>query len=216
MFLNIIEYIIWYFGKIKPWTHLPFAFIYYSHTFYYRKCRTTTKLLRIGSEGPKYGRRSAKQRGPEENNGMRTERNWASTAFQSRCRKPLKAPKNRMILLCTRMMKKCWRIWTMMRWLIFLLPMKMCRRKFWSQPRPVPKWLVKRSGFCKNWLIFFLQKTFKLCFELRRCIPNSQIYTRKNVPMKKVVKQAIQHQFTDIIVVHEDNKKPSKSDWVRK
>lgn len=52
-------------------------------------------------------------------------------------------------------------------------------------------------------------KTWKLCFELKRCIPNAHVFSRKNVPMKRVVKQAIEHQFTDMIVVHEDHKIPN-------
>jgi ribosome production factor 1 len=52
-------------------------------------------------------------------------------------------------------------------------------------------------------------KTWKLCFELRRCIPNSEILSRKNVAIKRVVKQAIEHEFTDLVVVHEDHKQPN-------
>lgn len=36
------------------------------------------------------------------------------------------------------------------------------------------------------------------------------MYARKNVPMKRVVKDAISKEFTDIVVVHEDRKTPSK------
>lgn len=53
------------------------------------------------------------------------------------------------------------------------------------------------------------QNSFKFCFELRRCIPNSEVYARKNVPIKRIVKDAKVKEFTDIIIVHEDNKKPS-------
>jgi len=52
-------------------------------------------------------------------------------------------------------------------------------------------------------------KTWKLCFELRRCVPNSEILSRKNVAIKRVVKQAIEHDFTDLIVIHEDHKQPN-------
>lgn len=34
--------------------------------------------------------------------------------------------------------------------------------------------------------------------------------SRKNVAIKRIVKQAIEHGFSDLIVVHEDRKKPSK------
>ncbi|KAI1712305.1 brix domain-containing protein [Ditylenchus destructor] len=46
-------------------------------------------------------------------------------------------------------------------------------------------------------------KTWKLCFELKKCVPNSEIFSRKNVALKKIVKQAIEKQFTDLVVIHE-------------
>uniref|UniRef100_A0A915DNL1 Brix domain-containing protein n=1 Tax=Ditylenchus dipsaci TaxID=166011 RepID=A0A915DNL1_9BILA len=52
-------------------------------------------------------------------------------------------------------------------------------------------------------------KTWKFCFELRKCIPNTEIFTRKNVAIKRIVKQAIEKQFTDLVIVHEDNKRPN-------
>uniref|UniRef100_A0A914HZP7 Brix domain-containing protein n=1 Tax=Globodera rostochiensis TaxID=31243 RepID=A0A914HZP7_GLORO len=52
-------------------------------------------------------------------------------------------------------------------------------------------------------------KTFKLCFELKKVIPNAEIVTRKNVAIKRVVRQAIEHGFTDLVVVHEDRKRPN-------
>ena len=54
-----------------------------------------------------------------------------------------------------------------------------------------------------------IQKTWKLCFELKKCLPNAEIYSRKNVAMKRIVKQAEEKEFTDIVVVHEDHKTPS-------
>lgn len=36
------------------------------------------------------------------------------------------------------------------------------------------------------------------------------MYSRKDVPMKKLVKQAVAKEFTDIIVIHEDKREPSK------
>nr|CAD2134817.1 unnamed protein product [Meloidogyne enterolobii] len=66
----------------------------------------------------------------------------------------------------------------------------------------VPKILVTTSPRAKL-------RTWKLCFELKKCIPGVEIYSRKNVAMKRVVKQAIEHKFTDIIVVHEDRKRPN-------
>ncbi|KAL6734266.1 hypothetical protein Aduo_004825 [Ancylostoma duodenale] len=65
-----------------------------------------------------------------------------------------------------------------------------------------PKVLITMSPFAKK-------TTWKFCFELQKCIPNAEIFSRKGVPLKKVVKQAISRSYTDLIVVHEDQKKPN-------
>jgi len=64
-----------------------------------------------------------------------------------------------------------------------------------------PKVLITISPFAKV-------TTWKFCYELNKCIPNSEMFSRKDVPMKKLVKQAIKKEFTDIIVVHEDKRVP--------
>lgn len=56
-----------------------------------------------------------------------------------------------------------------------------------------------------------LQKSFKFCCELQKCIPDAEIFTRKNIPLKKVVQQAKEKEYSDLIVVHEDRKVPSQS-----
>ena len=68
--------------------------------------------------------------------------------------------------------------------------------------------------FVKDHVFFFkiyFQMTWKLCFELKKCIPNSEIYSRKNVLLKKIVKQANEQNFTDLIIVSENMKQPSWS-----
>ncbi|KAE9414868.1 hypothetical protein Angca_008422, partial [Angiostrongylus cantonensis] len=65
-----------------------------------------------------------------------------------------------------------------------------------------PKILITMSPFAKK-------TTWKFCFELRKCIPNAEIFSRKGVPLKKVVRQAMSKAYTDLIVVHEDHKKPN-------
>ncbi|KAK5969984.1 Ribosome production factor [Trichostrongylus colubriformis] len=65
-----------------------------------------------------------------------------------------------------------------------------------------PKVLITMSPFAKK-------MTWKFCFELHKCIPSSEIFSRKGVPLKKVVKQAISKNYTDLLVVHEDQKKPN-------
>ncbi|KAK6018015.1 brix domain protein, partial [Ostertagia ostertagi] len=63
-----------------------------------------------------------------------------------------------------------------------------------------PKVLITMSPFARK-------TTWKFCFELHKCIPNSEIFSRKGVPLKKVVKQAISKSYTDLLVVHEDQKR---------
>ncbi|VDN23059.1 unnamed protein product [Cylicostephanus goldi] len=65
-----------------------------------------------------------------------------------------------------------------------------------------PKVLITMSPFAKK-------TTWKFCFELQKCIPNAEIFSRKGVPLKKVVKQSIARSYTDLIVVHEDHKRPN-------
>ncbi|VDM37800.1 unnamed protein product [Toxocara canis] len=56
---------------------------------------------------------------------------------------------------------------------------------------------------------YALQNTFKFCYELQKCIPDAEVFTRKGIALKKVVKQAKQNDYTDLIVVHEDRKMPN-------
>ncbi|CAI5441153.1 unnamed protein product [Caenorhabditis angaria] len=51
--------------------------------------------------------------------------------------------------------------------------------------------------------------TWKFCYELQKCIPNAEIYSRKNVLLKKIIEQAKEREFTDLLIVHEDRKKPT-------
>jgi ribosome production factor 1 len=46
--------------------------------------------------------------------------------------------------------------------------------------------------------------------ELERVIPNSEYFLRRKSTIKKMVEQAVGKGFTDIIVVNEDQKEPSK------
>ena len=62
--------------------------------------------------------------------------------------------------------------------------------------------------------ILIIKKSWKLCFELRRCIPNSHIYSRKNVAIKRIVKEASENGFTDLVIVHEDRRTPSMFRWL--
>ena len=52
-------------------------------------------------------------------------------------------------------------------------------------------------------------KTIRFVKELTRIIPNSTPLWRKNSSIKKMVKQAIENGYTDIIVINEDNRMPN-------
>ena len=53
------------------------------------------------------------------------------------------------------------------------------------------------------------QRTNKFCKELKKCIPNSEIYYRRGLDLKKITPQAVSQGFTDLLIVNEDQKKPS-------
>ena len=54
-------------------------------------------------------------------------------------------------------------------------------------------------------------KTYKLCRELSRILPNAKYFYRKNVRISKVIPEAIKRKYSAIIVVNEDRKVPSKN-----
>ena len=45
--------------------------------------------------------------------------------------------------------------------------------------------------------------------ELCKCIPNSEVRLRKGIDVKKIVTQAVEREYTDILVVNEDRKMPN-------
>jgi ribosome production factor 1 len=53
-------------------------------------------------------------------------------------------------------------------------------------------------------------KTYKLCRELSRILPNADYFYRKNVRLSKMIPEAIKRNYSAIIVINEDHKKPSK------
>lgn len=53
-------------------------------------------------------------------------------------------------------------------------------------------------------------KTIKFCRELRQTIPNAEFRWRNRSNVKTMVKAAIARNYTDIIIINEDGRKPSK------
>uniref|UniRef100_A0AC35TP59 Brix domain-containing protein n=1 Tax=Rhabditophanes sp. KR3021 TaxID=114890 RepID=A0AC35TP59_9BILA len=64
-----------------------------------------------------------------------------------------------------------------------------------------PKILMTTSLHAKS-------ASFELMRELAEVIPNVEVHSRKLVPIKKIVEQAIEKEFTDLIIIQEDRKKP--------
>ncbi|KAL3868393.1 hypothetical protein ACJMK2_041204 [Sinanodonta woodiana] len=53
------------------------------------------------------------------------------------------------------------------------------------------------------------QRTNKFCKELKKVIPNSHLYYRRGLDLKKIIPQALSRDFTDLLVVNEDRKIPN-------
>lgn len=54
-------------------------------------------------------------------------------------------------------------------------------------------------------------KTYKLCRELTRVLPNAHYFYRKNIKLKKVIPEAIKRNYSAFIVINEDRRVPSES-----
>lgn len=52
-------------------------------------------------------------------------------------------------------------------------------------------------------------KTYKLCRELSRILPNADYFYRKFVRLSKIIPEAIKRSYSAIIVINEDHKEPS-------
>ncbi|KAK3602382.1 hypothetical protein CHS0354_026270 [Potamilus streckersoni] len=53
------------------------------------------------------------------------------------------------------------------------------------------------------------QRTNKFCKELKKVIPNSHLYYRRGLDLKKIIPQALSRDFTDLLVVNENRKIPN-------
>ena len=52
-------------------------------------------------------------------------------------------------------------------------------------------------------------RTVRLCEQLSTVIPNSHVYYRRGLALKKIIPQCISRDFTDLIVINEDHKTPN-------
>ena len=58
-------------------------------------------------------------------------------------------------------------------------------------------------------LFVFLQRTIKFCKELRKIVPSCDLKYRRGLELKKIIPQAISKGYTDLLVINEDQNKPS-------
>jgi len=69
------------------------------------------------------------------------------------------------------------------------------------------------SGMCVPKILFTTcnrprcHETMKFIDDLLNIVPNSQYKNRRGIDLKKIIPQAIQHGFTDLVVINEDHKK---------
>ncbi|XP_064625213.1 ribosome production factor 1-like [Lineus longissimus] len=68
--------------------------------------------------------------------------------------------------------------------------------------KTTPKVLITTSDRPKS-------RTNKFCKELKKSIPNSEIYYRRGLDLKKIIPQAVAKDYTDLIVINEDRNQPN-------
>ncbi|XP_074859368.1 ribosome production factor 1 [Carettochelys insculpta] len=66
----------------------------------------------------------------------------------------------------------------------------------------VPKVLITTSDRPRG-------RTVRFCEQLSTVIPNSHVYYRRGLALKKIIPQCISRDFTDLIVINEDRKIPN-------
>ncbi|XP_042320259.1 ribosome production factor 1 [Sceloporus undulatus] len=66
----------------------------------------------------------------------------------------------------------------------------------------VPKILITTSDRPRG-------RTVRFCEQLSTCIPNSHVYYRRGLALKRIIPQCISRDFTDVIVINEDRKIPN-------
>lgn len=69
---------------------------------------------------------------------------------------------------------------------------------------------------CTHMRCLHVQSTHLLMRELCLCIPNSEVRDRRNADLKKIIPNAIERGYTDLVIVNEDHKEPSIPKYVKK
>ncbi|XP_071953365.1 ribosome production factor 1-like [Antedon mediterranea] len=52
-------------------------------------------------------------------------------------------------------------------------------------------------------------RTMKFCEQLKECIPNTHVYYRRGLALKKIIPQCKARDYTDIIIINEDKRIPT-------
>ena len=66
-----------------------------------------------------------------------------------------------------------------------------------------------------NWAIvlcFYCQRSNLLMRELADCMPNSEMKWRRGSKIKNIIPEAVERDYTDIIIIEENRKIPSKGE----
>uniref|UniRef100_A0A2K6T1Z6 Ribosome production factor 1 n=1 Tax=Saimiri boliviensis boliviensis TaxID=39432 RepID=A0A2K6T1Z6_SAIBB len=63
--------------------------------------------------------------------------------------------------------------------------------------------------FSSQHQIDLMGEQLRLCEQLSTAIPNSHVYYRRGLALKKIIPQCITRDFTDLIVINEDHKTPN-------
>lgn len=82
----------------------------------------------------------------------------------------------------------------------------MLRERSWNDQASV----LLTAEFCTLQLNSpVLQRTVRFCEQLATVIPNSHVFYRRGLALKRIIPQCIARDFTDLIVINEDRKIPS-------
>ncbi|XP_013369889.1 PREDICTED: ribosome production factor 1 isoform X2 [Chinchilla lanigera] len=79
-----------------------------------------------------------------------------------------------------------------------------------APPKPVPKTIDNQRVYDETTVDpNDEERTVRLCQQLSTVIPNSHVYYRRGLALKKIIPQCISRDFTDLIVINEDRKTPN-------
>uniref|UniRef100_A0A7N4NVC5 Ribosome production factor 1 n=1 Tax=Sarcophilus harrisii TaxID=9305 RepID=A0A7N4NVC5_SARHA len=79
-----------------------------------------------------------------------------------------------------------------------------------APPKPVPKTIENQRVYDETIVDpNDEERTVRFCEQLSTVIPNSHVYYRRGLALKRIIPQCISRDFTDLIVINEDRKIPN-------